>query len=169
MKVTAGLPYKHTFTLPGYSADDGWSLAGKLSAAGGSDDLAAGLFAGVGEDWTLSIPSETTGGYAAGDRVLYLIATKDALEEIAHESPATIEALGTLSHNRKMVTAIRALMEGRPAKAYETFTTPGGESITRLDPEKLVYWLNYYEKRLAGESQIAHGGGRVRTIQVGFK
>lgn len=168
MKITAGLPFKKTFSLPGYSAGDGWTLAGKLSNSAGTIDLATGLFSGDGEDWTLSIPAATTTGYAAGDRTLYLLATLDGEVELAYESPASIEVLGTISHNRAMVTALRALMEGRPLKAYESMTTTSGESITRLDPEKLKTWLDYYERRLGVEDRRAAGKKRIGSANYGF-
>lgn len=169
MKIIAGLPFQHEFDLSGYSSDDGWVVTGKLANTSVSDDLASGLFTPSGSDWTLDIPSSTTTGYVAGNRTLYLIATADSLEELVYQSPIVIEALGTVSHAQKMVTALQALMEGRADKAYESFTTPDGESITRLDPEKLRKWLAHYEIKLGAELHAAAGGGRIKRIQMEFK
>lgn len=168
MKVTVGLPAKQAFTLAGYSAADGWALTGKIAGPDGAYDLAAGLFTGVGTAWTLTIDVATTGAYAAGDRTLYLIATKEGEYEVVLEEPCSIVALGTVSHSQKMVTALRALMEGASAKDYISLSTPEGESITRLSPEDRIKWLRHYEKRFADEQRIARSGARVKRIQLGF-
>lgn len=101
--------------------------------------------------------------------MIYLVAVDaNGDEELAATLAATVEALGSVSHSKKMVDAIRALMEGRTATAYESYTTEDGESITRIPPEKLMAWLAYYERRLAGEQRTGTSGGRVKTIQIGF-
>ena len=168
MKITAGLPFKHTFALPDHSADDGWTLAGKLSDSGGSYELAEGLFESDGDDWTLSIPSTTTESYETGNCVLYLIATKDSSEEIAYEGPASVVALGSISHASYMVTQLEALSKELATKKYVTLTTSGGETIT-LDREGVEKQLAIYRKQLASEKRVAASGGRVRKIQCGFQ
>ena len=168
MKITAGLPVKYSFSLPNYSAADGWVLSGQLTDAAGSYALASGLFTATTTDWVLSIPSATTTDYDAGDCMLYVVASLDGAEEVVLTQPSVIEAIGTVSHNRKMVTALNALMLGRTDKAYESLSTADGESITRLEPEKLQNWLIFYEGRLAAELSAATGAGRIKRIQVGF-
>lgn len=168
MKIIAGLPAKYNFTLPNHSASNGWTLAGQLTDTDGTYALATDLFTGDGSTWTLAIPSATTASYAAGDCMLYVVATLDTTEETVLSEASTIEALGTVSHNRKMVTALNALMEGRSTQAYETLTTPDGESISRLDPEKLQQWLLFYEKRLATEHAARAAGSIIKTHQIGF-
>lgn len=168
MKITAGLPFKHSFNLPDHSADDDWILSGKLSDTDGSYELADGLFSGSGVEWTLSIPSATTADYAAGDCTLYLIATKDSAEELVYESPAVIALLGSVSHARQMVTLLEAATKQLASKKFAELTTPGGESI-KLDREAVEQQLAKYKRLLASESSIAATGGRVRKIQCGFK
>lgn len=168
MRITAGLPFKTVLTLADHNASDGWSVSGQLATPTAPVALPSALFSGDGTAWTLAIPSSTTAGLSAGNHTLYLVAELDGVEELAMQVPVSVEALGTVSHNAKMVSAIRALMEGRPTSAYETYATEDGESITRMSPESLEKWLRFYEKRLDGEKRIAAGGGRVRTIQMGF-
>lgn len=168
MKITAGLPFKHIFSFDDYSADGGYVLTGKISDAEGSYDLAAGDFDGDGTDWTLYLDDTTTTGYAAGDCVLYIMAALDGVSEVIYQAPIKIEALGTVSHARKMVTAIEALMEGRTDKAYESMVTPDGEQITRLDPDKLQKWLAYYKRALAKETRRGSGSPGHRRFLTRF-
>jgi len=165
MKITVGLPYKHLFSLSGYSAADGWSIAGKLSDAAGTYDLAASLFSGDGAAWTLAIPEATTATYESGDVTLYLIATKASDSEVALEQPVAIVALGAVSHARQMVTKLEALSKQLATKKYVTLSTSGGESIT-LDREGVEAQLKKYRRELA--SELRPGGTRVKNIKLGF-
>lgn len=167
MKITAGLPFKHIFYLPKYSAADGWSIAGKLSDAAGSYELDNSLFFADGDDWTLSIASAATANYIAGDCTLYLIATKDALEELAGETPATIVALGTVSHARQMVTLLEAASKQLGSKKFTSITTPGGESIT-LDREGVEAQLTKYRRELAREKRAASGSAGFQRLLARF-
>jgi hypothetical protein len=168
MKITAGLTAKKVFTLADYSADDGWAVSGTLADGTNTYVLAAELFDGDGTEWTLTIPLATTTDYAAGDYTLYLTATKDSSPETAFESSAQVVALGTVSHARKMVTALKALMEGASTKDYSSLSTPEGESITRLTPEERIDWLTHYRKELAKEQRAATGAGGVGNVQMRF-
>lgn len=169
MKITVGLPAKQTFILPNHSASDGWALSGKLSDGTTTTELETSAFSGSGTEWTLSIPSATTTGFSAGNLSLYIIATNGTdPDELAMQQPVTVDALGTISHNLQMVTAINALMLGRTSKAYESLTTDSGESITRIKPEELQDWLRFYEKRLAAEMAAAAGVPRVGTVKMRF-
>lgn len=169
MKIIAGLPFRQSFVLPEYLEADGWSILGYLSNASSTHALSASLFESVDNGWRLSIPSTTTAPWPAGTYMIYLVAVDaNGDEELAATLAATVEALGSVSHSKKMVDAIRALMEGRTATAYESYTTEDGESITRIPPEKLMAWLAYYERRLSGEQRTGTSGGRVKTIQIGF-
>lgn len=166
MKITAGLPFNRTFSFADYTEAEGYSLSGKIHDGSTETELASSLFTADGDQWDLAIPAATTTGYTAGSATLYIIATKSGVETLVSQAPVVIEALGTLSHNQTMVTALRSVMEGRTEKEYESLTTPSGESITRLDPEKIQKWLQYYEKRLANETARASSGSRVRNIQM---
>jgi len=169
MKITAGLTAKKVFTLTGYSAADGWAITGTLADGTNTYTLAAGVFSGSATAWTLTIPPATTTGYSPGDYALYLTATKDSSPETALETSVQVVALGTISHARKMVTALTALMEGASTKDYVSLTTPEGESITRLTPEERIGWLRHYQKELTKEkSAAAPGSTGVKIIQVGF-
>ncbi len=168
MRITAGIPFKTSVTLADHDASDGWSISGKLSSPLATVSLSSSLFSGDETEWTLNFPASTTAALTPGNHTLYLIAELDGQEELAIQVPVSVEAIGTVSHNAKMVSALRALMEGRPDHAYDSYATEDGESITRLKPEEITGWLRFYEKRLDGEKRIAAGGGRVRTIQMGF-
>lgn len=168
MKITAGLPYKHIFSLPGYSLADGWTLAGKLADAAGTYELPADLFSGDGIAWTLAIPAATSAEYEAGDRTLYLIATQGVDSEVALEHPATIVDIGTISHARQMVTRLEVVSKQLATKKFVSLSTPSGEAIT-LDREGVEAQLKKYRKELAAELRVAATGSRVRAIKVGFK
>lgn len=68
------------------------------------------------------------------------------------------------THAARMLEAIEALMEGRATKDSSSYSI-AGRSLTRMSPDELVKWRNYYRNEVA--KQRAAGlpnGGRKITL-----
>lgn len=74
------------------------------------------------------------------------------------------------SHARKCLDAIEAVIEGRATSGVLS-TTIAGQSVTRMSPQDLAFWRDYYKAEVAQEEEqaaIDAGDSTGRNVLIRF-
>jgi len=106
---------------------DGWALHYVLR---GPQQIELGPFTGGGQAFAVSVSRETSAGFVPGDYHFAAYFLRDDVRETGERGQLTIledlaGAEAPLSHARKMLAAIEALLEKRATKLQEEYTVNG--------------------------------------------
>ena len=172
MKINAGLTFKHTFSLPDYSADEGWTLTGYITNATASYALASGVFDGDGSSWELTIPAATTTGYTAGVYQIHLRAADGTDTLLAYEGTVNVtadaaSATETRTANRIILDQLDTVITTKSTQDHDSLTIDG-RSIARMKWEEILKVRAVYARKVQAEERAAAGQSPVRVHKLGF-
>lgn len=146
-----------------YKASDGWTLKYALRSSVGSIDITS---TASGDDHLVALTAAVTTNYTAGI-YQYQAYVENADSSARHTlytgsieilaNLVTAGAIDTRSHIRKVFEAIKALLEGRSSKEYDSYQI-AGRNITLLKPEELIKWYHHYETLLKQEEAAERVG-----------
>lgn len=104
-----------------------------------------------GNNFVVNVPAATSASYIAGT-YSWTAAVSNGAERYTVSTgkmevlpnPATQTAgLDTRSHAKKVLDALEALLEGKATRDAQSITI-AGQSITKMNPEELLRWRNFY-------------------------
>jgi len=151
---TAGDTVTWEKTLDCYKASEGWVLTYAIRNQNNTINLTA---TADGDKHNVSLTAVTTAGYTAGTYWWQSYATKaserktvDSGELVICENLAVSAAFDGRSHAAKVFEALKAVMESK-ATADQLSYSIAGRSITKLSPEELLKWLNFYKRQVRNE------------------
>lgn len=119
-----------------------------------SADFVAGYY-----HWQLEITKDATGDRVVVDRGAF---TAIVDLDIGGADPRT--------HAEKMLTKIESLLEGKADADVSSYSI-AGRSLTKLTPEELITWRNYYRSevlQMRQKEDIALGRRSPTTVKVRF-
>lgn len=150
-------------SLPEFPSSAGWALRYALSTPTVQIPLIHGSSSVIIQDagggaWTVSAPAGTTAAWAAGSYQYQEYVQKAGGAERRTLASSRVEILPNLaagaadlrSTDRKMLEALEALAVGKATKDQLSYSI-AGRSITRLNPDELIRWTDYYRARVARE------------------
>lgn len=150
-------------SLPEYPSAPGWELRYALSSPTVQIPLTHGTASVTIQDagggaWTVTVPAATTATWAAGAYLYQEYVQKSGGAERKTLASSRLEILPNLaagaadlrSNDRKMLEALEALAVGKATKDQLSYSI-AGRSITRLNPDELIRWTEYYRARVAQE------------------
>lgn len=138
----------------GFSATpDGAFFAISVPAAQ-TDDIPAGIYR-----WAAQVVN-------GAERHTISIGTTEILANV-FENPDT--ASDTRSHERKVLDALRAMMEGKATRDQLEYEI-NGRRLTRLKPAEVIQWIEFYEAKVASQedAEKPFGKRRGRNSYVSF-
>jgi len=171
--LTAGDTLNFTAVVSDYPATGGWTLKYHLAprVSGSVIDITA---TASGSDYLVQVSSSTTGGWAAGYYTWSAYVEKAGERytvsrgqlEIRAASASMAAGVDNRTHARKVLDAIRAVIENRATLDQQEYTI-GNRSLKRMTGDELQRLEKSYATRVADEETIAAGGiagplGRVR-------
>lgn len=152
-------------TVDDYKASAGWTLKYALRSNVGSINITS---AADGDDHEVSLTAAVTAAYTAG-MYQYQAYIENAATTIRHtlytgameilSNLVSAGAIDTRTHIRKVFEAIKARIEGRAGKEYDSVQI-AGRNVALLKPEELVKWYHHYERLLDQEEaneRVARG------------
>lgn len=154
--LIAGITWHWTRDLADYPADT-WTLTYYLRSSTGAALI---TIAGTADGTTHKLLVTSTGSYTAGVYTYQAVVTDGDYTYLVEEGEIEVVAglasstADPRSHARKMVDAIRAVIEGRASSDILMYSI-GGMQIQQMSPKQLQEWLNFYEARLARETGTA--------------
>lgn len=175
--IYAGDTLLFSVALSSYKPSDGWTLQYSFRKSGGTNiDIQSTQ--GSTDDHLFNIPSETTGGWVAGDYSGQMIVNDGTNYRTIGVCRLTINPdlsqqgadYDGRTHSEKCLDAIEAVMEGRSSKDIIS-TTIAGQSVARLTPEQLVFWRNHYRAEVEAEQaaiDAANGLATGKNILIRF-
>lgn len=131
-----------------------------------------------GDEYIVEVPSATTAGYTAGTYRWYAFITRSSDSQRAQIASGTLEVVAnvasghhdTSSHAENMLRKIEAVLLGR-ADADVLSYSIAGRSLSKMSPDELVKWRDYYLAEVAKERRaeaIKLGKGVNSRILVRF-
>lgn len=173
----AGDTIKQVVSSADYPATDGWTLKGRfVPVASGTPVTITAATAENGADYVLTVPAATTGSWDAGNWQYTLfveLAGERHTVEVGNinvqGNPVTASAgADTRSHAKKMLDAIKAVLEKKAGDDVLSYTIKG-RSLQHYSHAELIKLRQTYQAEYANEQQIAKGnrvGGRGRKLHV---
>lgn len=155
----AGDTFLLALTPSDYTAPD-WSLELHFRAKDGvsidlsSTDSGGGhLFsvdAGTTAQWNAASYSVVGRAvYSDGSKFTFYTGSMRVLPDLSQQA----DNFDTRTHSKKCLDAIELVMEGKATRDVLN-TTIAGQSVSRLSPEQLVFWRNYYKSEVAAEQAL---------------
>lgn len=180
--ANSGDTWQWTKQLADFPATDGWTLTYYLNAGGAPLTFDAAVDAD-GTSYDVTVPAATTAAFAPGSyawtAVVHQGAGGGAQRFTVDEGRIRIctnpSGTGALSHARKVLAAVEAVIEGRATKDQEEYQI-GGRSLRRTPlPELTKFRRDYiaevrreiYAEQLA-RGQGQHAGNMVKMRMRGF-
>ncbi len=131
-----------------------------------------------GSDYLVEEDSATTAAYTVGVYHWDAYITRDSDSERVRFDSGTFEvvadrAVATTdprSHAKKMVDLLESLLEGKAVSDVSSYSIQG-RSLTKMNPDELLKWRNYYKRELLREEKIErrkNGNGTGGLIKVSF-
>lgn len=179
-KTASEVPYLDADGTKIYpKASDGWTLTYYAKNSSGSITIAASA---DGDDFLVTITAAASAAYTPGvyawaafvSRTVNEVAERHQVGSGTFEVLADLAAAGasdTRSHARKVLAALEATIEGR-ADADVNDYTMNGKSISKMRPEELLTWRDYYRTEVVMEERrerIKKGLGHHGRILMRFK
>lgn len=134
---------------------------------------------GSGSDYLVEVAAADTAAETAGSYAWQAYITRNSDSERITVDRGTVLLRANRdastddprSHAQKMLDAIEALMEGRASSAEASYSI-GDRSLTKLTPDELIRWRNFYRAEVRAERQaetIANGGGNGRLVRQRYR
>jgi hypothetical protein len=114
-----------------------------------------------GTTHSVTVPTTTTDDYAVGVYRWYATVTDGVSTYIpewltgevqVYADPTNAATARVLSHSQTALANIKAVIEGTAASDVLSYTIRD-RSLSKMTPEQLVFWKNYYEKEVFKEQQ----------------
>lgn len=126
-----------------------------------------------GSDYIIEVPSATTAGYTAGTYKFHAFITRTADNERVLVDKGTIvvkpdyatSTADQRSHVKKTLDALEATIEAKATKDQLSHTIDG-RSISRMNPEEVINWMNKYKAWYAQELKAERLGNSVKTSKI---
>lgn len=111
-----------------------------------------------GTDYVIEVPSATTAGYIAGDYRWYLFITRSSDSQRVNLATGTLSVKENTasghhdesSHAEVMVRKIELVLNGRADADVMSYSI-AGRSLSKMSPDELVQWRDYYLAEVAKE------------------
>lgn len=152
-----------------YRASDGWTLAYSLKNATSTIDLPSDGITADGGDFVITIPAASTASYALGSYQQTARVSKAGAVVTVGTGVVTIQPAG-LSHARKTLAAIEAVIEGRASIDQQSYTI-GMRTLIRTPIPELIKLRDLYRQEVGREKaaeMIAQGLSPSGRVQVRF-
>jgi hypothetical protein len=173
--LIAGDTWTWRKSVADYKAGDGWSLKYRLVPAdGGASEFTA---TADGDAYQVSVPAATTAGFATGSVAWFALVSKGADRVTVDQgrftirpNPATATTAQMLSHARKVLAAIEAVLETRATRDQEEYQIEG-RSLKRTPLNELVKFRSFYRSEVRREEQaedLARGRQTSNAVVVRF-
>jgi len=161
-------------SFPDYSSDDSWSVKCRFINATNTYTVTAesnwtdddGQTHGQ-SDWYFAVDKTLSDTFAVGIYNTVIIATTDTQRIVLAESQVEIVPgvfgddssthVDALSHARKMLSAIEAVLERRATTDQESYSI-NGRSITRIAVQDLILLRDKYRREVAMQERVAKFG-----------
>lgn len=176
--LTAGDTLNFTASVPDYPASAGWTLKYHLaprSAAGAAIDITA---AAAGDDYLVQQSAVTTLAWGAGYYTWSAYVEKSGERytvsrgqlQIRAASSNMVAGVDDRTHARKVLDAIRAVIEGRASVDQQEYSI-GSRSLKRTPMADLIMLENRYANMVKSEEageRLAAGLGSGGNVRVRF-
>ncbi len=169
---TAGDVLSWAFSLPEYSADDGWSA--EVRIAGPANNLVVPTV-GTGTEYTAEITQAVTDQLNAERAEVFVIVTDGSQKITCYRQAITVrpdprgDSYDPRTHEAKTLDAIQALLEKKATKDQQTLTHDG-QSLARYTFDQLISLEKLYRRRVAKQRRLEgdRARGRSRKIKMRF-
>jgi hypothetical protein len=168
--LIAGDTLTFRVSLPSYPAST-WTLAYRLVPSSGS--AITFTAAADGDDHLVTVAAATTAAWASGEYAWagYVTAglerfTVSSGRTTIKPNPASMAVADTRTHARKVLDALKAVIEGRASKDQMAYTIDG-RSLQRMPVADLLAFQAEYERKVAKE-ELAQAGISPRHAFVRF-
>ena len=167
--LVAGDTLAFTRTLADYAAGDGWTLSYVLTPESGGS-LITFDSTPDGDLFAISVAKATTAGYAAGDYLFSAYVddgtsryTVDSGRITIKPNPTSLSNTDLRTHNRKMLDAIRAHLEGNATPSQKKIKIDDKE-LEKFSPLELQQLERRYAGLVSAEQQRESGGSGVYEV-----
>lgn len=156
-ELVAGDTWEWTRDLDDYPAGT-WTLTYYLHLLGATGTPISITANADGTTHSVSVAKGTTAGYADGQYQWHGLVDDGTTRKKVDEGTLTVlpdltgTHVDTRSHNRKMLSAIEALLENRATKDQMAYTV-GGRQLSRISIPDLLQWRDYYKARVNQEER----------------
>lgn len=155
-----------------------YALSYSLQLVGDGGHVIAIAASESGDDYIVEVPSATTANYISGDYRWFAFITRSSDSqrvEIASGSltvtPNTASGHhDTSSHAEVMVRKIESVLQNRADADVSSYSI-AGRSLSKMSPQELTTWRDYYKAEVARErraERIANGLGVNSKVLVRF-
>lgn len=155
-----------SWTLSYFFRQKQGSVIDLTSAAGSNNDHLFNVAASETAQW---LPGSYVGVARVGDGTNFRTIGEARLEVLPQLSQQEAD-YDARTHAEKCLDAIEAVMEGRSTRDVLN-TVIAGQSVSRLTPEQLILWRNYYRSEVANERaalDAQNGSATGRNILMRF-
>jgi hypothetical protein len=168
------------FKITQFSADYSNSLftmrfVARISTGGGSEikfDATAS-----GDDYLFAVPSATSANYTVGTYHYQLEIERNSDNERIVVDRGEIDIATDFDnqvdpryHAEIMLSKIESILEGKADSDVSSYSI-AGRSLTKLSPEELIQWRDYYRREVSAikrQESIKHGRKPKSTILLRF-
>jgi len=159
-------------------ADFTASYIARITGGGNTEILITGTNYNSGEAYLFTAASSITADFTAGDYhfQLEIVRNSDGNRIVVDRGAFTaivdldVGGADPRTHAEKMLTKIEALLEGRADADVQSYSI-AGRSLTKMTPDELVKWRNYYRSEvllLKQKDDIKLGRKSPTTVKVRF-
>lgn len=145
-------------------------------STGGSTEIKIDATA-LDDDYLFSVPSSTSADYNVGDYHYQLEIERDSDNERIVVDRGQIKVstdfdnqVDPRHHAEIMLGKIESILEGKADSDVSSYSI-AGRSLTKLSPDELVQWRNYYRREVSAikrQEAITHGRKPKSTILLRF-
>ena len=175
-EIVAGDSYEWLVPIGPWS---GWTPAYVLKSASNRVEISGANITIDGSTWRVVLPSATSDDLTAGIpyRWFLTVALSGDKRVVANgwlsvvADPRAAGGADYRTHARKMLDAIRTLLEGKPLKGDQTAYAIADRSIQRYTPAELTEWERVYASRVRQEERAeaaARGESDDRMVEIAF-
>lgn len=173
--LRAGDSWAWRDSYPDFKASDGWTLSYSLVNAVVKIDIPTLGISADGDDFAIAVTPTTNATYPAG--VYTQVARVSKSGEVHTVGSGTLQVLANLltptdtrSHARRVLEAIKAVLERRASLDQESYTI-GARSLARTPIPELIRLRDLYQQEVNAEKRaeaLAQGLSTSGKIQVRF-
>lgn len=173
--LNSGDTWQWTKQISDFPASDGWTLTYYLNAGGAPISFDAAVDAD-GTSYDVTVPAATTAAFTPGSYSWTAVVRQGAgggaqrftVDEGRIRICTNPSGAGALSHARKVLASVEAVLETRATKDQEEYQI-GGRSLKRTPIPELVKLRRIYASEVRREEmaeQLARGGGQHSSSMV---
>lgn len=133
----------------------------------------SGVYNSTNDVWVFTVPGSTSVAWEAGDvrwsAVVVRTSDSEAIEIATGMWTVFTSTSDRRTHAEVMVAKIESVLAGRADADVASYTIKG-RSLTKLSPDELMRWRDYYKAEIAltGGSETGSASPRRNTLRVRF-